>query len=346
MTDMTYTRMGNSGLIVSRMCFGTMTFNLGSEWIPGVGKVGQKDATTMVEHAMDAGVNFFDTADGYSSGESEQILGKALGKRRSDAVICTKLGFRQSDMITDAGLNRTHIMRQIEGSLTRMDTDFIDLLVLHKTDFTTPMEETLAGLQTAIDHGKVRYIGFSNWPAWHGARAIQYQRDNKMTPFVAGQYLYSAVARDIEQDVLPMMAEMGGGLMAWSPLAGGLLSGKYDPEKLDEGEGRLTEGGDFLGIDTATAREMIETLFRIAKAHDAHPATVALAWLLAQDRSHSVIFGASRMSHMDAAVSAPSLKLTDGEIGALSAISPPGKRYPHWFDTMMTDELFTKTLLS
>ncbi|APX13950.1 hypothetical protein BWR18_16485 [Tateyamaria omphalii] len=341
---MTYTRMGNSGLIVSRMCFGTMTFNAGSEWIPGVAKVDQNDATEMVHHALGSGVNFFDTADGYSSGESEVILGKALGKRRNEAVICTKLGFRQSDQIGDAGLSRAHVLKQIDGSLDRMGIDHIDLLVLHKTDFTTPVEETLAALQTAVEHGKVRYLGVSNWPAWQVARAVQYQRDHRLAPFVAGQYLYNLVSRDIEQDVLPMMADMGGGLMAWSPLAGGLLSGKYDPEKLEDGEGRLSEGGDFLGIDTGTARKMIETLTDIAKAHGAHPATVALAWILAQDRSHSVIFGASKMSHMDAALAAPGLTLTPDEQKALSDIAPPNKRYPHWFDTMMTDELNTQIL--
>jgi len=344
MSDMTYTRMGNSGLVVSRMCFGTMTFNHGSEWIPGVAKVGQKDATKMVHHALDAGVNFFDTADGYSSGESEDILGKALGKQRNEAVICTKLGFRQSDQIGDAGLNRSHVLKQIEGSLNRLGTDHIDLLVLHKTDFTTPMEETLAALQTAVEHGKARYIGVSNWPAWQVARAAQYQRDHQMTPFVAGQYLYNAVARDIEQDVLPMMAEMGAGLMAWSPLAGGLLSGKYDPADLESGEGRLSEGGDFLGIDTGTARKMVETLDGLAQSHETHPATVALAWLLARDRTHSVIFGASKMSHMDAALAATELSLSDAEVMQLNDIAPPGKRYPHWFDTMMTDEINTKIL--
>ncbi|WP_299650810.1 aldo/keto reductase [uncultured Tateyamaria sp.] len=344
MTDMTYTRMGNSGLIVSRMCFGTMTFNHGSEWIPGVAKVGQDAATEMVHRALDAGVNFFDTADGYSSGEAEDILGKALGKRRNEAVICTKLGFRQTDQIGDAGLNRAHVLRQIEGSLGRMDIDHIDLLVLHKTDFTTPLEETLAALQIAVEHGKVRYVGVSNWNAWQMARAVQYQRDHRLAPFVAGQYLYNLVARDIELDVLPMMTEMGGGLMAWSPLAGGLLSGKYDPDNLEAGDGRLSEGGDFLGIEKATARKIIETLSDVAKTHDAHPATVALAWLLAQDRGHSVIFGASKMSHMDAALAAPGLTLSESELSALSDIAPPAKRYPHWFDAMMTDELNTKIL--
>ncbi|WP_415405109.1 aldo/keto reductase [Tateyamaria sp. SN3-11] len=344
MTDMAYTRLGNSGLIVSRMCFGTMTFNLGSDWLPGVATVGQDSATEMVTHALDAGVNFFDTADGYSNGESEVILGKALGKRRNEAVICTKLGFRQTDQLNDAGLSRGHVLKQIDGSLGRMGIDHIDLLVLHKTDFTTPMEETLAALQIAIDHGKVRYIGFSNWPAWHGARAIQYQRDNRMTPFIAGQYLYNAVARDVEHDVLPMMAEMGGSLMAWSPLAGGLLSGKYDPEKLDATEGRLAIGGDFLDVDIKTAHNAISTLTNVARAHDAHPATVALAWILAQKSDHTVIFGASKMSQMEAALAAPGLTLSDEQIAALDAASPPGKLYPHWFDAMMRDEVFTKIL--
>ena len=344
MTDMPYTRLGNSGLVVSRMCFGTMTFTHGTDWIPGVAKIEQADADRMVAHALDHGVNFFDTADGYSHGESEQILGKALGKRRNEAVICTKLGFRQTDLLTDAGLSRGHVIKQIEGSLERMGIDHIDLLVLHKTDFTTPMEETLAALQTAVEHGKVRHIGVSNWNAWQAARAIQYQRDHRMAPFVAGQFLYNAVARDIELDVLPMMSEMGAGLMAWSPLAGGLLSGKYDPAKLEEGEGRLAEGGDFLGTDVDTARQMIETLARIAKAHDCHVATAALAWFLAQDRSHTVIFGASKMAHMDAALAAPTVALADDEIADLSAIAPPAKRYPHWFDSVMTDEPLTKAL--
>lgn len=344
MTEMTYTKLGNSGLIVSRMCFGTMTFNLGSEWIPGVANVGQDAATDMVQHALDHGVNFFDTADGYSNGESEEILGKALGKRRNDAVVCTKLGFRQSDQINDTGLSRGHIQKQIDGSLTRMGMDHIDLLVLHKTDFSTPIEETLAALQIAVDHGKVRYIGFSNWPAWQGARAIQYQRDHRMTPFVAGQYLYNAVARDIEQDVLPMLGELGGSLMAWSPLAGGLLSGKYDPDNLDDGDGRLSVGGDFLDVDKSVAHTAISTLTNIAKAHDAHPATVALAWVLAQKRDHTVIFGASKRSHMDAALAAPGLTLSAEQLDALSAAGMPGKRYPHWFDTMMSDEVLTKAL--
>ncbi|MEL6450924.1 MAG: aldo/keto reductase [Pseudomonadota bacterium] len=344
MTDMTYTRLGNSGLIVSRMCFGTMTFNLGADWLPGVATVGQDLANDMVAHALDHGVTFFDTADGYSNGESEQVLGKALGARRNDAVICTKLGFRQTDQVADAGLSRGHILKQVEGSLTRMGVDHIDLLVLHKTDFTTPMEETLHALQTVIEHGKVRYIGVSNWPAWHGARAIQYQRDHRLSPFVAGQYLYNIVSRDLEHDVLPMMAEMGTSLMAWSPLAGGLLSGKYTPGDLQSAEGRLSVGGDFLDTDIAVARAAIETLRDVADAHGAHPASIALAWILAQRPDHTVIFGGTKMAHVDAALAAPGLRLSEDQLSRLAAVAPPGKLYPHWFDAMMRDPVFADIL--
>ncbi|MGJ8546149.1 MAG: aldo/keto reductase [Sulfitobacter sp.] len=343
MSQMQYTRLGNSGLVVSRLCFGTMTFNLGADFIPGVAKVGQNDANEMVAQAMDAGVTFFDTADGYSSGESEIVLGKALCGRRQDAVICTKLGFRQSDSMMDAGLNRHHIAQQIDLSLQRLGTDWIDLLVLHKTDFTTPMEETLGALETAVQAGKLRYLGVSNWPAWQAARAVQYQRDNRMTPFTCGQYLYNAVARDIEQSELPMLREMGGGLMAWSPLAGGLLSGKYDPENLSATDGRLSDG-DFLDIPAGQAKAAIEALNAIATAHDAHPASVALAWLLAKDRSHVAIFGASKPAHLTAALGATGVALTGDEMARLDAVAPPAKRYPHWFDTMMHDDKFTQVL--
>ncbi|UWR22458.1 aldo/keto reductase [Sulfitobacter sp. S190] len=344
MSDMQYTRLGNSGLLVSRLCFGTMTFNSGAEWIPGVGKVDQKPATEMVSAALDAGVNFFDTADGYSHGESEIILGKALGECRTDAVICTKLGFRQSDGILDAGLNRRHVLHQIDGCLARLGTDYIDVLVLHKTDFATPMEETLAALQTAVEHGKVRYIGVSNWPAWQVARAIQYQRDNRMTPFTCGQYLYNAVVRDIELAELPMLDAMGGSLMAWSPLAGGLLSGKYDPDDLGKtADGRLAEG-EFLDIASTQAKAMIKTLQGIAESRGVHMASVALAWVLAKNRTHTAIFGASKMSHLDAALAADSLALEDDDIAAIDAVAAPAKRYPQWFDTMMTDEQTTKAL--
>jgi len=343
MSDMTYTRLGNSGLVVSRLALGTMTFTHGSDWIPGVAKVGLNDAQRMVDTALDGGINFFDAADGYSSGEAEDILGKALKGKRNDAVICTKLGFRQSDRITDAGLSRGHILSSVDGCLKRLDSDWIDLLVLHKTDFTTPMEETLSTLQTVIDAGKVRHIGVSNWPAWKVAQAVQFQRDNSMSQFVAGQYLYNAVGRDIEMDILRMGAELGIGLMAWSPLAGGLLTGKYDLNKLEDSDGRLAEG-DFLQVSREQAQAAITALTEAAEAHNATPAQIAQAWILNKCRDHTVIIGASKLNQLETGIAAANIVLSNEEMAALDAAAAPDRRYPEWFDDMMKDELFAKVL--
>ncbi|MDP2494480.1 aldo/keto reductase [Shimia thalassica] len=340
---MTYTRLGQSGLIVSRLALGTMTFTYGSDWIPGVAKVGETEARRMVDTAFETGVNLFDTADGYSNGEAETILGKSLAGKREKAVICTKIGFRNSDHIPDAGLSRSQIFQQVEKSLTRLNTDWIDLLVLHKTDFTTPLEETLRALQALIDSGKVRYIGCSNWPAWQVARAIQFQRDNGMDQFIAGQYLYNAVARDIESDVLKMADAMGLGLMAWSPLAAGVLTGKYDLSKTDQGEGRLAEG-DFLQISPQHAQSVLAAVSAVAEAHNATSAQIALAWILNKRRDHTVIIGASKQSQLEASLAAASLTLSQAEMDAIDGAMTPARRYPAWFDDMMTDELHTKVL--
>ncbi|WP_282158620.1 aldo/keto reductase [Shimia thalassica] len=340
---MTYTRLGQSGLIVSRLALGTMTFTYGSDWIPGVAKVGETEARRMVDTAFESGVNLFDTADGYSNGEAETILGKSLAGKREKAVICTKIGFRNSDHIPDAGLSRSQIFQQVEKSLTRLNTDWVDLLVLHKTDFTTPLEETLRALQALIDSGKVRYIGCSNWPAWQVARAIQFQRDNGMDQFIAGQYLYNAVARDIESDVLKMADAMGLGLMAWSPLAAGVLTGKYDLSKPDQGEGRLAEG-DFLQISPRHAQSVLAAVSAVAEAHNATSAQIALAWILNKRRDHTVIIGASKQSQLEASLAAASLTLSQAEMDAIDGAMTPARRYPAWFDDMMTDELHTKVL--
>ncbi|MBO9395325.1 aldo/keto reductase [Shimia sp. R9_2] len=343
MTEMTYTRMGNSGLVVSRLALGTMTFTHGSDWIPGVAKVGLQDAQRMVDVALDGGINFFDAADGYSNGEAEDILGQTLKGKRNEAVICTKLGFRQNDRINNAGLSRGHILSSVDGCLKRLNTDWIDLLVLHKTDFTTPMEETLSTLQNVIDAGKVRHIGVSNWPAWKVAQAVQFQRDNNMSQFVAGQYLYNAVGRDIEMDVLRMGEELGLGLMAWSPLAGGLLTGKYDLNKLEDSDGRLAEG-DFLQVSKEQAQIALDALSSAAEVHDATQAQIAQAWILNKRRDHTVIIGASKLSQLETAISAANITLSADEMAALDAAAAPGRRYPEWFDDMMKDELFAKVL--
>ncbi len=341
MTDMPYTRIGRSGLVVSRLCLGTMTFNLGagtSEMSKAVAKVGQKGATDMVSRCLDAGINFFDSADGYSSGDAERALGVALDGRRAHAVVSTKSGFRQSEAITDAGLSRRHLLRQIEGSLDRLGTDYVDVFIVHKTDFSTPMEETLQALDTIVQHGKARYIGFSNWPAWEAARAIQFQRDNGLAPFVTGQLLYNLLQRDIEVDLLPMMEAMGAGLMAWSPLSGGLLSGKYDPRDVDKTkDGRLADF-NVLGDDPDAAERGLRVLQHLADRQGVPVPAVALAWILAKNRGHTAIVGASRMAHLDDAIAAASLALTDDELAALDDAAPPVLGYPERFAMGMTDQ--------
>ncbi len=343
MNDMQYTQLGQSGLIVSRLALGTMTFTLGQEFIPGVAKVGQDDATRMVQTALDAGVNFFDSADGYSGGDAETALGVALKGRRQEAVICTKAGFRQSPVITDAGLSRQHLIRSVDGCLRRLDTDYIDLFVVHKTDVFTPMEETLSTLDDIVRSGKVRYIGCSNWPAWEVARAAQFQRDNGLVRFVAGQYLYNAAARDIEIDVLRMARDMGIGLMAWSPLSGGLLTGKYDLNQLDAAGGRLAEG-DFLQVPRKEAEAVLAALAQAAGNVDASLAQVALAWILQRDRSHTVVIGASSTEQLEKSLAASTLTLSDADMEAINAALPTPRRYPEWFADMMLDDIHKEAL--
>lgn len=303
MTDMTYTRLGQSGLIVSRMALGTMTFNLGGEFIPGVANVGQDEASRMVDCALDHGVNFFDSADGYSQGDAETALGIALKGKRDHAVICTKVGFRQSGAITDAGLSRRHLVSSVDGCLGRLGTDFIDLLVVHKTDVFTPLEETLRALDDIVKSGKVRYIGCSNWPAWEVARAVEFQRANGLAPFVAGQYLYNAAARDIEVDVLRMADQMGLSLMAWSPLAAGLLTGKYNLDDLEDGDGRMAEG-DFLQVPRSQAEAVLAALGNAAEAQGLTLAQTALAWIVNKHRNHTVLVGASSTSQLEKSLAA------------------------------------------
>lgn len=341
---MPFARMGDSGLVVSRLALGTMTFTLGSDWIPGIARVDQKLATEMVAKAIDHGVNFFDSADGYSQGDAETALGVALEGRREDMVICTKFGFRQGAAITRAGLSRRHAMASVEGSLRRLKTDWIDLYVCHKDDFTAPMEETLRALDDLVRSGKVRYLGFSNWPAWAAARAVQFQRDNGLAPFVTGQMLYSLVTRDIEVGVLPMMRAMGVGLMAWSPLAQGLLSGKYTRETLGQaGSGRLADF-DNLKVDRPTAFAALDALSDIASTHGTSVPQVALGWVLAKPGATGLIVGANRMAHLDDALGAVQVGLTAEEMARLDATAPPYLTYPESFLAIRTDQRIIEAL--
>ncbi len=224
---MQYALLGQTGLVVSRLSFGAMTFTAGNKDIGAVFKVGAKLADELVGKALDGGVTFFDTADGYAGGESETLLGAALVSRRSQVVIATKVGFRTGPTLTQAGLSRRHILWSVDQSLKRLGTDWIDLYIAHKEDPHTPLEETLEAFDSLVRAGKVRYLGFSNWSAWKTAAALELQRANGLARFTHGQMHYSLLGRDIERDVIPMMRQYGVGLTVWSPLSSGFLSGKY-----------------------------------------------------------------------------------------------------------------------
>ncbi|WP_438441785.1 aldo/keto reductase [Klebsiella variicola] len=237
---MQYSLLGQTGLAVSRLAFGAMTFSDGNNDIASVYKVDAALANELVSVALDKGINLFDTADAYAGGESESLLGKALKHRRQEAVITTKVGFRSGQPLTQAGLSRRHILCSVDQSLTRLGTDWIDVYVVHIEDPFTPLTETLQALDDVVRAGKVRYLGFSNWSAWKAAAAIELQKANGWTPFTHGQMNYSLLGRDVERDIIPMIEHYGIGLTVWSPLAAGFLSGKYTRGTAPDNNSRLS----------------------------------------------------------------------------------------------------------
>lgn len=333
---MKFARLGDSGLIVSRLALGTMTFTAGDASMPGIYKTGESLATEMVAKAFDKGVNFFDTADAYAGGQSEEILGRALGARRNDAIIATKVGFRSGTALAESGLSARHILKSVDQSLNRLGTDWIDLYIVHREDPLTPLEETLGALDQTVRAGKVRYIGLSNWSAWKSAAAIEFQRANGLAQFRVGQMHYSLTGRDVERDVIPMMRRYGVGMMVWSPLASGFLSGKYTPETLDQEDGRLSSF-DLLPFDKTEGFKVVEALRQIATERGCSVSQAALAWLLAKEAATSVLVGASKMSHLDDNLGAADLALSAEEVARLDAIMPPAPVYPNWFIDNLVD---------
>ncbi|MBC7505919.1 MAG: aldo/keto reductase [Sandarakinorhabdus sp.] len=329
---MLYSRLGNTGLIVSRLSLGTMTFTNGAG-SAAVAKTNAADAQAMVDRAIDAGINFFDTADVYAGGESETMLGQLLGTKRHDVVIATKAGWRSGAPLNQSGLSAAHLHWSIDQSLKRLGTDHVDVYIAHRDDANTPLEETLAALDAIVRAGKARYLGVSNWSAWKVAAALELQRANGWAPFSHVQMMYSLLGRGIEPEVLPMMARYGLGLTAWSPLAGGFLSGKYTRETLKDPENRLS-GFDMIPFDKDKGFALVETLREIGGAHDgAHGASVAqvaLAWVLANPAVSSVIIGASKLSQLDDNIAAANIQLTAGELKRLDKATRPELQYPAW----------------
>jgi aryl-alcohol dehydrogenase-like predicted oxidoreductase len=327
---MQYALLGNTGLTVSRLAFGAMTFTAGNKDIGAVYKVGADLAGELVGRALEAGINFFDTADGYAGGESEVMLGAALKPHRDRVVIATKVGFRTGTALTRAGLSRRHILWSVDQSLKRLGTDWIDVYIAHREDPYTPIEETLAALDSVVRAGKVRYLGFSNWSGWKAAAALEIQKANGLAPFTHGQMYYSLVGRDVERDVIPMMRRYGLGLTVWSPLASGFLSGKYTRQTLSDPGNRLS-GFDILPFDKEEGFKLVERMRAIATAHQATVAQIAIAWLLARQAVSSVIIGSTKLSQLEDNLKAVAVTLTAAEVAELEAASALAPVYPNFF---------------
>lgn len=334
---MQYATLGNTGLLVSRLCFGAMSFRADNNSQAAIAKVRGADADALVGRALDAGINFFDTADVYSGGDSETMLGAALRSRRDDVVIATKVGMRAGQALTRGGLSRRHILWSVDQSLRRLGTDWIDVYIVHREDALTPVAETLQALDEVVRAGKVRYLGFSNWSAWSASAALELQTANGWAPFSHGQMYYSLLCRDVEYEVLPMMQRYGLGLTVWSPLAGGFLSGKYDRDNLKDPTNRRG-GFDFPPVELEQGFAVVDCLRRIAARHDATVSQVALAWLLANPAVTSVLVGATRLAQLDDNLGAVAVRLSDDELQELAALTAPAARYPQWFDAMVLDQ--------
>ncbi len=317
---MQYAILGNTGLAVSRLGFGALTFTQGNQTLSSVYKVGGALADQLIGRALDAGVNFFDTADVYADGESETLLGAALKPHRDRVVITTKVGNRGGGdrELIRAGLSRRHILWSVDQSLKRLGTDWIDFYVAHREDPYTPLEETVEAFDAVVRSGKVRYIGFSNWSAWKAAAAIELQRANGLAQFTHGQMYYSLLGRDVERDMLAMMQRYGLGMTTWSPLAFGFLSGAYSREDLAKPENRFSNF-DMLQFDKDKGFEVVAILRRLAEGRSASVAQVAIAWLLAQKGVTSVLLGATKLHQLEDNLGAASLTLTDTEVAELNA---------------------------
>ncbi|SMG47752.1 MULTISPECIES: aldo/keto reductase [unclassified Paracoccus (in: a-proteobacteria)] len=328
---MRYRTLGPSGLLVSELCLGTMTFG-GSEGMWGqIGQLRQDEADLLVRAALDAGINFIDTANVYAGGESERILGQAirnLGIPRDDVVIATKVLGPMGEGPNARGASRAHIMAQARASLKRLETDHIDLYQIHGFDPLTPMTETLEALDTLVRQGHVRYIGLSNWAAWQVVRAVGITEARKLAPILSLQAYYTLVGRDLEREIVPMLKTEGIGLMVWSPLAGGFLSGKYSGGSAADQGRRATF--DFPPVDLERGDAAIAVMREIALAKGCTVAQVALAWLLHQPVVTSVIVGAKRIEQLQDNIRSTEVSLSAEDLAALDAVTKLPAEYPGW----------------
>ncbi|WP_043528208.1 aldo/keto reductase [Litchfieldella xinjiangensis] len=329
---MRYRNFGNTGLFVSELCLGTMTFGGEGELWSKIGDLQQSDADALIGRALDAGINFIDTADVYSEGLSETMTGQALKNLkvpRDDVVVATKVFGDTGQGVNARGLSRYHVMEGVKASLKRMQLDHIDLYQVHGFDPATPIEETLSALDTLVQHGHVRYIGVSNWAAWQIVKAQGIAERKGLNKFQSLQAYYTLAGRDLEREIVPMLQSEGLGLMVWSPLAGGLLSGKYTREGQAEAGSRRAVF-DFPPVEMERAYDCIDTMRSMAEAKGVSVAQIALAWLLHQQAVTSVIVGAKRIEQLDDNIAATQVSLSDDELAELDRVSQLPPEYPGW----------------
>jgi aryl-alcohol dehydrogenase-like predicted oxidoreductase len=327
---MEYRQLGSSGLRVSALTLGTMTFG-GRDKFALVGDTDVAGATRQVDICLDRGVNFVDTANVYSAGVCEEIVGQAIKGKRDRVVLATKARMPMGDGPNDAGLSRHHLIAECENSLRRMQVDHIDLYQVHEWDGQTPLEETLEALDTLVRSGKVRYVGASNYAGWQLMKALGAADRHGYQRFVTQQIYYSLEARDAEYELVPLAVDQGIGILVWSPLGGGLLSGKFRRgDKGLEGSRALTDWAEPPVRDAEKLLDTIEVLVEIGEAHDVSAAQVALAWLLGRPGVVSLIVGARTDEQLEDNLAAAELQLSDDERGRLEEVSRPPLIYPHW----------------
>jgi len=324
---MQYRRLGRSGLIVSAVSLGTMQF--GSKM--NVGNLDQKATTHMIDFAIDHGINFIDTADVYSRGDSETLIGEAIKGKRAELVVATKVRLPMSDdNFNRSGATRVNILRGVESSLRRLQTDYIDLYQVHGWDSNTPLEETLRTLDDLVRQGKVRHIGFSNYMAWQGATALATQKQEHLEPFVTAQMYYGLVGRDLEHDFIPFAEYNGIGILVWSTLAGGFLSGKYSRDNPIPAGSRFADAGQFVPFDLERGYRIIDVVKEVAQRHGVSPVTVAVAWTMSRPAISSVIVAARKNEHLLDSIKAADLELSAEDFSQLDQVSHPGTPYPRW----------------
>ncbi len=332
---MKYRLLADTGVFVSELCLGAMTFGGRGQMWDVIGGLDQPSVDAIVHRALDHGINFIDTADVYSAGESETMVGKALGGRRGQVVLATKVRGRMGKGPNEVGLSRLHIVDALDASLRRLGTDYVDLYQVHRFDPLTSLEDTLRALDDLVRAGKVRYVGCSNFAAWQLMKAQAISRAEGLERFRCTQSYYSLAGRELEREMIPLLKDQGLGLLVWSPLAGGLLSGKFNRE--GAGESGRRANFDFPPVNKEKAFAIVEGMRKVAASHSGSVSQIALAWLLAQNTVTSVIIGARKLEQLEDNLKSVDVTLSPDELRALDEVSRLELEYPAWMEVLPSD---------